>query len=329
MRRRYSGFTLIEFLVVIAIMAILIALMLPAVFSAREAARRTACNDRLRTLGFALNRYYEAQGAFPAGVVSHSDPVPSDVDGDHRSWILALLPELDQPLLEEKLRGNRPLNAELSQAARRHRIVSLLCPSDTESNFNSLAPEVALSNYAGCHDHRAAPISAGNTGLLTLNQQISEKDIPDGVCCTFLGGEIRRSPTDLGWASGTRSTLRNTGTPINRTLDGVRSQQEARPLEDFKQNGFNQEGVEEVTPASPDPAVEEQKTATEVQSVLEALQLPKIPNDPGGFGSYHAGGCFFLLADGRIRFVSQSIDHAVYQQLGNRADGTFVKPGNF
>src|SRR5262245_17542929 len=94
-----NGFTLIELLVAIAIIGILIALLLPAVQQAREAARRVQCRNNLRQIALALHNYHDRCGAFP----------PSNVAGGNSlqtgwwSWIARVLPELDQQALYAQL----------------------------------------------------------------------------------------------------------------------------------------------------------------------------------------------------------------------------------
>src|SRR5579864_3321798 len=91
--RLQTGFTLIELLVVISIIAVLIALLLPAVQQAREAARRVQCKNNLKQIGTALHNYHAALDVFPPGYVAGA-PYPATTNG--WSWCALLLPHLDQ-----------------------------------------------------------------------------------------------------------------------------------------------------------------------------------------------------------------------------------------
>jgi prepilin-type N-terminal cleavage/methylation domain-containing protein len=101
MQRR--GFTLIELLVAIAIIAVLIGLLMPAVQSAREAARRIQCTDNLKQLGIALHNYHDVVGAFPPGYLSVRDPNTFDNDGPGWGWAARSLNQMEQAPVKEQV----------------------------------------------------------------------------------------------------------------------------------------------------------------------------------------------------------------------------------
>src|SRR5689334_5003206 len=109
--RRVQGFTLIELLVVIAIIAILIALLLPAVQQAREAARRSTCKNNLKQLGVALHTYVESTQRFPADIYNadRTNQTPAATMARNYSWIMAILPQLDQAPLFKGINQSAPL----------------------------------------------------------------------------------------------------------------------------------------------------------------------------------------------------------------------------
>ncbi len=330
MSERNSGFTLIEFLVVIAIFAVIIAMATPAILSSREAARRNTCSHHLREIWIGVQSYQDFHRSLPAGVTAERNLIPPREDGEFRSWVLPLLGDLKQPLLAEKFTDQVTLTSDTGRTLRHYQIPMMLCPSDDAPPRGTSTGAPAQSNYAGCHDSRATAIADGNTGLLTLNQRFSLNEIPDGSAYTILLGELRRSPDDLGWASGTRGTLRNAGTPINRTLDGFRSQQDAKPLDD----PFSDSEVDEIRNRElgiETPIDFEENTDGENPPRKSNRTPPVVlsADDPGGFGSYHPGGCLFAMGDGRQSFLSESINLQVLQRLANREDGEEVKPNQF
>ena len=91
--RSRAGFTLIELLVVIAIIAVLIALLLPAVQQAREAARRSQCQNNLKQFGLALHNYHDTTNALPPGYIALTTTSPY---GNRASWGAMILPQLEQ-----------------------------------------------------------------------------------------------------------------------------------------------------------------------------------------------------------------------------------------
>jgi len=213
-RAARQAFTLVELLVVIAIIGVLIALMLPAVNAAREAGRRTVCRNNLMQVSIALQHYDASFDMLPPGTINPTGPIRNEPQGTHLSWITQILPQLGHQAIA------RHIDYRVGAYDRQNRrvadtIVSTLrCPSEMLSWSDAGR---ALSSYAGCHDSTETPIDTTNDGVLFLNSQIRERDMTDGASYTLLVGEKRTAPEDLGWMSGTRATLRNTGTIINGT----------------------------------------------------------------------------------------------------------------
>jgi len=216
--RRRDAFTLVELLVVIAIIGILVALLLPAIQAAREAARRSSCVNNEVQLALAIHNYEFHFETLPPGVTNPTGPIRSEPEGNHVGWIVRILPYMEEQNLfkhfDAALGAYAPANAEV----RAHEIPTIECPSEPNEFINE-AKTVAQSSYVGCHNDVEAPIDKDNHGLLFLNSKIRYTDIEDGSSKTILLSEARVNPNELGWVSGTRATLRNTGTKLNSGPD--------------------------------------------------------------------------------------------------------------
>jgi prepilin-type N-terminal cleavage/methylation domain-containing protein/prepilin-type processing-associated H-X9-DG protein len=292
--RRRPGFTMIELLMVIAIIAVLIALLLPAIQSAREIARRTHCSNNLLQLGIALGNYASAHQVLPPGVVNDKGPIHNLPPGYHHGWAVQILPFIEQGTVYRRFDLRCSVYGLANETARSSRILTFHCPSDFSPRGET--------NYAGCHHDVEAPIDADNRGVLYLNSHVRFDEITDGPAYTILLGEIL-SGTSLGWASGTRSTLRNTGSRLNQRDPAV------------------------VNPRVPPFTTPNYPTEASRIEAMEALfEDGFLPIDfVGGFSSRHSGsGANFLFCDGSVRFLKQSISERVYRLLGNRADGEVI-----
>ena len=296
--RRPRGFTLIELLVVIAVIGVLIALLLPAVQMTREQARRVQCVRNLTQLGLALHHYESSHEVFPPGVVDDPKaPITDHVVGFHFGWIPQILPFLEEQNLYHALNFNLSVYDISNATARTTRLNVLSCPSNiapsrvswNEDQRLGVPPGASIgsstaqiddimTDYAACHHADEAPIASDNNGMFFLDSSVRLEDITDGPAHTIFAGELlRRNDPTLGWSSGTRATLRNTGNRINQ-------------------------------------------------------QTPPAPLAPlwvGGFGSPHPGGSNFLLGDGSVKFLKDTINMGVYHKLGHRRDGEIVDASSY
>ena len=212
-----KAFTLVELLVVMAIIGIMVAMTLPAVQATREAARRTSCINNLSQLGLAAHSYEFHFETLPPGVTNPVGPIRSEPQGKHVSWIVRILPYMEENALFRNFDAEAGAYAPVNAAVRTTPIAVLECPSEPDPFLNE-AGNVALSSYVGCHNDVEAPIDKDNHGLLFLNSKVRYVDIEDGSSKTILLGEARVSPKALGWVSGTRATLRNTSVIEQRPL---------------------------------------------------------------------------------------------------------------
>ena len=290
---RKRGFTLIELLVVIAIIAILIALLLPAVQQAREAARRTQCRNNLKQIGLALHNYHEIHRVFPSGWIAVDAGSHSAHEGlNGAGWGTMILPFLDRGNLYEEFDANLAIEDPANATFLDTRLPVFRCPSDPQPDTFEIEEEgvpgnilaiLPIANYIGVFGTEELDGCENPPGTAPVND--------DGQCegdgILYHNSRIRIGEI----MDGTSNTIM-IGERLTNVDDGWYS----------TWAGMVSEGEEAF------------------QRVLGSAD--HVPNDPAAhfddFSSRHVGGAHFVLADGSVHFVSQSIDTGVYQGLATR-----------
>jgi prepilin-type N-terminal cleavage/methylation domain-containing protein len=319
------GFTLVELLVVMAIIGVLVALLLPAVQASREAARRSTCMNNLRQLILGVHGYEFAQEHFPPGVTNDTGPVRNVPEGNHLSWIVRILPEIDEKPRYFNMDPMVGAYHQRNNFVRQTIIPLLLCPSDPTTP----AP---VSNYAGVHHHKEAPIDVDNTGVLFLNSRVSFDDIVDGSAYTLAIGEKQiNGSEDLGWMSGTAATLRNPGGPASQggppTAAAATAWETAPPWHDEASRGVpgpganNEDGNDSAPPDA--EAAANDNDNKEADPFITKGGNPAAPLAVGSFGSNH-GVMLFAYCDGSVRGITAGSPRA-FSQLANRKDRTIIQ----
>ena len=159
---------------VIAIIGVLVALLLPAVQSCREAARRCSCANNLGQLILAVQNYDMAHGMYPMGTINPTGPIANGPPGYHHNWLVQILPYIEEQnaynSLDKKLSVYHPKNKPVVDAMPRW----LVCPSC------SAAQGAFVPCYAACHHEKEKQIDAKDHGVFYLNSFVRYDDITDG-----------------------------------------------------------------------------------------------------------------------------------------------------
>ncbi|MDZ4850577.1 MAG: DUF1559 domain-containing protein [Pirellulaceae bacterium] len=237
-----KAFTLVELLVVIAIIGILAGLLLPAIQQAREAARRMSCSNNIMQLGLAVHHFEFNHEHLPSGVLNPDGPIRNEPIGKHVSWIVSILPHIEQSAAYKLFDQSLGAYDERNKSVRTHPIQILVCPSNPNrqllANPDRHLTGSSATHYFGCHHDSEAAIDEKNNGLLFLNSQIRFSDMLDGSSHTILLGEGHADEDTLGWVSGTRSSLRNTGPMEDRPRNRNAVPQPAKPAVSLFVGGF-------------------------------------------------------------------------------------------
>ena len=222
------GFTLVELLVVIAIIGILVSLLLPAVQNAREAARKTSCQNNLRQLGIATLSFESQRSAFPIGCVECR---AATTGPRFISWLSRLLPMLEESAIHDKIDFEKPMWDASNTTATGETISSFLCPTTKDQRLQSasgLWRGRAFTDYGGLYGvegegHSEEDLSATQTlarpylGVMLYESPTRIRQISDGTSHTAFVAEmqLRRVSGECEWANGHQLFAQERETPVS------------------------------------------------------------------------------------------------------------------
>ena len=318
------GFTVIELLVSIGVIAILIALLLPAVQLVRATAIRIQCENNLRQIGLALQNYEDVHSYFPAAYNTNLLPgtLPSqNANGDCTwnetgpgwGWGSAILPFLEQEPLYYQFHMDLDIKDQLNVIPRNAQVKVFLCPAEVhtdsfgvvDANDNPLLDvnnnpiTIAYSSYVAMNGAPDGVTSDAfdNDGAFIRNVNFRPTDISDGLSQTIFIGERCSGMSLTSWVGAVQGCV----VPDLKYLD----------LPD------------QLSHAEGDSAL-----------VLCHGSLTHLPNNPLVFdadatSSFHTQGVNFLFGDGSVHMISSRIDPVTYQSMCTRNQSDGIDPSQF
>lgn len=285
------AFTLIEILVVIAIIGTLVALLLPAVQAARDSARRAQCTNNLKQVGLALLNFEGTEKAFPSGYVSEFTSNGDDT-GPGWGWCSFILPQMEENAIFRVIDFKLPIE-DARNGVRVANIPSFFCPTDSvprvwqakrrDASGNPLEQicEVAASNYVGMYGTTEPGVDGD--GIFFRNSKVAMKDITDGSSNTIAVGERAHQLGNATW--------------VGSVTDAI--------LFPEDENEIGQPHTEH-------------SSGMVLGHAGEGIGPGASGGDVNQFYSLHGEGANFLFADGHVTFLSADMDYKTYRAMATR-----------
>jgi competence protein ComGC len=307
LRRRRSGFTVLELLVLLGVFLVVLALSLPALAKVREKANRARCADQLRRLGEACNAFEGTYGFFPFSIKEL---------GPQRSWVVQILPWIGEAELARRYDYEKPWYDPANAAAVGHQVSLFYCPASPSGprtasgtvQVKTTSPMgdrvvtsfpfagAACTDYAVIHKVRTEAFTRGfvdkaGPGLLAEDLFPRRSDVPDGLANTLLIVESAARPDE--WMVGrlTRHDILPADAPW------------ASRDNDFSLRGFTW-----------DPAAQVYSNAVSGPCAINCSNVE-------GMYSFHPGGAQAVFGDASVRFLSQTLTTRQLARLVTRAGG--------
>ena len=314
---RARGFTLLELLAVVAVIGILIGVVLPAVQAAREAARRTHCANNFRQMGLALHQYHDSLSTFPIGRFGLFSSNAGGVKYLNRqTWIVGTLPYLEQTTLFSAYNASLAFVDPANSTAVRVSVPTFLCPSDSASIQEPDTPwarvkaNVAANwgNTTYFQDERIP----GMSGLNPFSGPVDD--------AAFTGAPFRanRSSSLAEFRDGASLTIL-----LAETVIGQNRPSGAGPTgaSDHRGDVYNddQNATMFMTYTPPNARVPDQMGDERYCGYGFSHNPPCNALSPtfNASRSRHPGGVYALFGDGRVQFVRDTIDLALWRALGS------------
>jgi prepilin-type N-terminal cleavage/methylation domain-containing protein len=300
------GFTLVELLVVIGIIGILVALLLPAIYAAQEAARATTCKNNLRQLAVGVDAFYAAHNRYPAG--QFLGPYGKGPDSTAWSWLARTLPQIEQADVYKV--GAIPTKTLRASKIADHRIGLLRCPSDLGDNADPSTDRGDLGGFAvGLTNYKA--VTGANWGW---DESLKTKDIrTDWPNPGTFGSQDGQNHGD-GLMCRTDIDKPHRKADVTDGLSHTFMLGEDLPNADRWACAWAYANGPYGTCAIPPNVVPKRG------SDYSPLWWPNVLS----FRSSHPGGLHFAFADDHVAFVSDTIDLKVYRALATIRGGEAI-----
>ncbi|QEG33934.1 DUF1559 family PulG-like putative transporter [Bythopirellula goksoeyrii] len=300
-----TAFTLVELLVVIAIIGVLVALLLPAVQSAREAARRTQCTNNLKQVGLGMQNYQSAQGSFPPGSQADDEPGRRIV----HQWTVYLMPYIEETAIANrydwKVGDRGPNFATVNGPLFQTPIQAYQCPSDTHGFVKDWG--WSHSNYVGCFSADGSWVEPdGWTADNNINHPFYNPSADSKKLAIF---NFNRTRAPKHVEDGTSNTY-----AFSEVITGADNEL------DFRGTWSVDHGVAYTHRLGPNSTLPDKEAyACPIVARPEApcKRAPSFGTAYWAARSYHTGGVNGARIDGSVQFVSDDIDGDVWIGLAS------------
>ena len=299
--RRRQGFTLTELLVVIAVIAVLIAILLPAVQQVREAARYVTCRNNLKQMGLALHNYETVNRTLPPSSTSAIDLgvwSPNPAQYHLQSWASVILPYIEQQTINAQVNYDVSALDVKNQQTASQTIAVYRCPSYTglpysqSPLYTALFPRYAIRNYAAMGSTTVGKLYQNPNGVFYAGSSTRITDVKDGTSTTIFLVETRE-PDAAVWIDGGTAAI------VAHPYDDTNPPDYALP-----QIGLNY-------------------TPYFIPSGGQGITCLYGPS------SMHPGGVNHLFGDGSVRFISPTVNVPVYDALVTPDGKELVESSDF